>query len=99
MSSLSRPELLLWTGADGDGKTYLAQAMTAAIASGDEFLGMTCQQAPVLYLDLENPAYTVQTRMQAIAEGASVSTLTNQNLRVWGIWNEQQPPVFVVNYY
>lgn len=68
--------------------------MTAAIACGGEFLGMTCQQAPALYLDLENPAYTVQARMQAIAESALVSTLTNQNLKVWGIWNEQEPPVF-----
>ena len=87
---IARNTITLWTGTDGDGKTYLAQSMTAAIASGSEFLGMTCQQAPVLYLDLENPAYTVQGRMQNIAgEGAILP-----NLKVWGIWNEQQPPAF-----
>jgi hypothetical protein len=51
---------------------------------------MACQQTPVLYLDLENPAYTVQGRMQSVAgEG-----LTIPSLKVWGIWNEQQPPAF-----
>jgi len=122
---IARNTITLWTGSDGDGKTYLAQAMTAAIASGGEFLGMACQQTPVLYLDLENPAYTVQARMQAIAEASNFginwhqgsSLKQNQqvsqfgpighnrgndldqlvqttDLKVWGIWNEQQPPAF-----
>src|SRR5215472_18832215 len=65
---ISRNSITLWTGMDGDGKTYLAQAMTAAIATGREFLGMPCQQSPVLYLDLENPAHVVKDRFQAIIE-------------------------------
>jgi hypothetical protein len=161
---VARNTITLWTAPDGDGKTYVAQTMSAAIAIGGEFLGMVCQQSPVLYLDLENPAYTVQARMQAIAEASnfgsnwyqgsslkqnqqlspSVSIDTNglrptlapigarvpaigsprstsgptgpnvaesvsigtdsgndldqlvrnTNFKVWGIWNEQQPPAF-----
>jgi archaellum biogenesis ATPase FlaH len=83
---ISRNSITLWTGPDGDGKTYLAQTMTAAIARGDEFLGMTCQRTPVLYVDLENAAHTVQARFQAITEECI------SNMRIWGIWNEQQPP-------
>ena len=87
---IARNTITLWTGTDGDGKTYLVQSMTAAIAAGADFLGMACQQTPVLYLDLENPAYTVQSRMQSMAgEG-----LTIPNLKVWGIWNQHQPPAF-----
>ena len=83
---ISRNSITLWTGSDGDGKTFLAQAMTVAIARGDEFLGMTCQQSPVLYLDLENAAHTVQARFQAMTDEPTA------NMRIWGIWNEQQPP-------
>jgi RecA-family ATPase len=84
---ISRNSITLWTGPDGDGKTYLAQAMAIAIARGDEFLGMKCKQSPVLYLDLENAAHTVQSRLQILSNEECV-----QDLRVWGIWNEQQPP-------
>src|SRR5689334_2736880 len=72
---IARNTITLWTGADGDGKTYLAQAMSVAVARGEEFLGMTCQQSPVLYIDLENPAYTVQDRLQALVGEGDVPNL------------------------
>src|SRR5215472_3284794 len=54
---ISRNTITLWTGADGEGKTYLAQHMAVAVANGSNFLEMACQKSPVLYIDLENPAY------------------------------------------
>jgi hypothetical protein len=84
---IARNTITLWTGPDGDGKTYLAQAMAIAVARGDVFLGMDCLQSPVLYLDLENPAYVVQDRLQPMTQQQSIPSL-----RVWGIWNDQQPP-------
>jgi archaellum biogenesis ATPase FlaH len=84
---IARNTITLWTGADGDGKTYLAQAMAIAVARGDAFLGMACLQSPVLYLDLENPAYVVQDRLQPMTSEESIP-----KLRIWGIWNDQQPP-------
>jgi hypothetical protein len=56
---IARNTITLWTGADGDAKTFLAQAMAIATARGMGFLGMTCPKTPVLYIDLENPAFMV----------------------------------------
>jgi predicted ATP-dependent serine protease len=62
--------------------------MAVAVARGDMFLGMRCQKATVLYIDLENPACAVQERMQAlIVEDSSVP-----GLKIWGQWNEPAPP-------
>src|SRR5215469_4601780 len=87
---IARNTITLWTGPDGDGKTYLAQVMALAVARAGEFLGMQCQQATVLYLDLENPAYIVQDRMQALIENG----YSPVGLRFWGTWLpiDQQPP-------
>jgi archaellum biogenesis ATPase FlaH len=84
---IARNNIVLWTGSDGDGKTFLAQRMAVAAARGDIFLGMRCQQSPVLVLDLENPGYTVQERLQAMVGEQDIP-----NLRVWGTWCETQPP-------
>lgn len=84
---IARNTIVLWTGPDGDGKTFLAQALALAVARGTEFLNMLCQKTPVLYIDLENPAYMVQNRMRPMAADEQVP-----ELRIWGIWNEQQPP-------
>jgi len=48
---IARNTITLWTGSDGEGKTFLAQAMAVAVAQGHQFLGMLCQQAPALYID------------------------------------------------
>jgi archaellum biogenesis ATPase FlaH len=85
---IARNTIVLWTGADGDGKTYLVQAMAVATSRGSEFLGLPCQKTPVLYLDLENPAFMVQDRLRPMIQGEQIP-----ELRVWGIWNEQQPPM------
>jgi archaellum biogenesis ATPase FlaH len=86
---IARNSITLWTGPDGDAKTYLAQSMSIQVARGADFLGMPCRQSPVLYIDLENAAYVVQDRLRQMTGDESVP-----GLRVWGIWNEQQPPQF-----
>ena len=87
---IARNTITLWTGSDGDGKTYLAQVMALAVARGDVFLGMPCQQSPVLYVDLENPGYVVQGRMQGLLGTGEAPV----GLRFWGTWLpiDQQPP-------
>jgi RecA-family ATPase len=85
---IARNTIVLWTGPDGDGKTFLAQSMAIATALGSEFLGMPCQKTPVLYLDHENPAFMVQERLRPMINGESIA-----DLRIWGIWNDQQPPM------
>lgn len=88
--SIAKNTICLWTGADGDGKTYLAQAMALAVSRGDVFLGMTCPKTPVLYVDLENAGFVVQDRMQSLIGDGDSPT----GLRFWGTWLEleQQPP-------
>jgi AAA domain-containing protein len=86
---IARNTLTLWTGADGDGKTFMAQAMAVAVASGSEFLGMPCEKTPVLYVDLENPAYMLKSRLELLAASGG-----SADLRFWGIWCEEQPPTF-----
>ena len=87
---IARNTITLWTGPDGDGKTYLAQVMALAVSRGDAFLGMACPRAPVLYVDFENPGYVVQDRMQTLIEDGNAP----EGLRFWGTWLEidQQPP-------
>ena len=86
---IARNTITLWTGEDGSGKTAVAYAMVCAVARGQSFLGMQCQQWPVLYIDLENPAYVVQGRIRAIIGEGSVS-----QLRIWGLWDDDQPPQY-----
>lgn len=83
---ISRNTITLWTGADGTAKTFLAQKMAVAVATGGTFLGRTCQQAPVLYLDYENPSFAVRERLDLLS-GSPVP-----DLKIWGTWLESQPP-------
>ena len=81
-----RKSLILWAGADGTGKTYLAKKLAIEVALGGEFLGRPCGKDDVLYLDYENPDHEVRARQQKMAGGAV------PGLRTWGVWLEQQPP-------
>jgi hypothetical protein len=86
---IARNTITLWSGEDGSGKTALAYAMAAAVSQGREFLGMVCQQTPVLYLDLENPSNVVQNYVRL-----HVGEVAIPQLRVWGTWNELSTPQY-----
>lgn len=83
---IARGTITLWTGIDGTAKTFLAQRMAIAVATGREFLGRRCLASPVLYLDYENPSFAVRDRLDLMA-GEPID-----NLKVWGTWLEDQPP-------
>ena len=83
---IPRTTITLWTGTDGTAKTYLAQKMAIAVATGGQFLGRRCHAAPVLYLDYENPSFAVRDRLDLMAGGPIAG------LKVWGTWLEDQPP-------
>jgi hypothetical protein len=85
---IARRTITLWTGTDGTAKTFLAQKLGIAVATGGEFLGRHCRLAQVLYLDYENPVFAVKERLELIAGEALML-----NFRVWGTWLEQQPPL------
>jgi hypothetical protein len=83
---IARGTITLWTGTDGTAKTFLAQKMAVAVATGADFLGRRCQQTRVLYCDYENPSFAVRDRLDLMASGPIA------DLKVWGTWLEHQPP-------
>lgn len=83
---IARTTITLWAGADGVAKSFLAQKMATAVATGGTFLGRSCQPRPVLYLDYENPSFAVRERLDIMAGGPIA------NLKIWGTWLTQQPP-------
>jgi hypothetical protein len=84
---IARNTITLWTGADGTAKTFLAQSMAIAVATGGYFLGRKCQSSEVLYLDYENPSFAIRDRLDLMTGGQALP-----GLHVWGTWLEQQPP-------
>jgi hypothetical protein len=83
---IARGTITLWAGAGGTAKSFLAQKMGIAVATGSKFLGRDCKLTPTLYLDYENPAYAVRARLELMADSPI------ETLKVWGTWLEQQPP-------
>jgi hypothetical protein len=77
----------LWTGGDGEGKTYLAQSMALSVSRGETFLGMKCRQRSVVYIDLENPAFMVQNRVRTLAGDDEPQRIPL--LKIWGDWDSQ----------
>ena len=61
--------LTVLAGAPKRGKSWLALALSIAVASGHDFLGQKVQRGDVLYLDLESRQYRVQDRLSHLISG------------------------------
>jgi len=83
---LPRASVNLISAESGTGKTWLTQAISGAVAHGRDFLGRAVQQAPVLYLDGENPLYVVKRNLKDLGIEA------HDQFRIWGGWNDKEPP-------
>lgn len=57
----------------GEGKSSLAQALSACVATGTPFAGMPVQTGPVLYLDWETNEESFAYRMDAEYEGLGIA--------------------------
>lgn len=84
---LNRSTVHLLSGDPGVGKSYLALKIGVSVGLGGRFIGRSCLQMPVLYLDRENPLTLVQKRLHLLA-GGPVS-----GLHVWGNWLNDSPPL------
>lgn len=57
----------------GSGKSSLAQALSACVATGSPYVGMPVQSGPVLYLDWETNEESFALRMDAEYEGLGIA--------------------------
>ncbi|MFA4918332.1 MAG: AAA family ATPase [Thermodesulfovibrionales bacterium] len=71
-------------GRGGIGKTSLSMQIGRSIASGISFDILQVIQSPVYYIDFENPLAVLKERREKIGP--------SENLYVWHISNEIQPP-------
>jgi 5S rRNA maturation endonuclease (ribonuclease M5)/archaellum biogenesis ATPase FlaH len=71
-------------GKGGIGKTWLVMDIARCIGSGIDYLGYKAQQAPVIFIDFENPITVLNTRTQRLGEAEGV--------HFWRVGNELKPP-------
>lgn len=57
------------------GKSWLALGLGISVAAGAPFMGVTCRQGDVLYLDLESRQYRVQDRLTKLLPGKGPARL------------------------
>lgn len=61
-------------GAGGTGKSYLADLLAVAVATGHDILGWRTRPGTVLYLDWETDSYEIDERVRRVAAGLGVPT-------------------------
>jgi hypothetical protein len=83
---IPRGSVNLISAESGTGKTWLAYAIAGAVAHGTEFIGRAARQAPVLYVDGENPLFVVKRNL------GDLGIPRTNALRIWGGWNTEPPP-------
>jgi hypothetical protein len=81
-----RGSVILISAESGTGKTWLAYAIAGAVSHGINFTGRNVQQAPVLYLDGENPVFVVRRNLD------DLGLVRSPGFNAWGSWNEEPPP-------
>lgn len=64
------------------GKTWYAERMMCAVASGTPFFGRTCKTGKVLYLNFDNTARTVEERAVTIARNMNLDESAMDNIVV-----------------
>ena len=82
---IARGSVTLICSESGTGKTWLGYYIAGCVAHGIPVLGRNVQQAKVLYLDGENPLYTVKQRL------SSLGIQETEDVTVWGGWSPSPP--------
>lgn len=81
---IPKNSITLLFGKGGIGKTSLMMQIAKAIANGTPFDTLQTIKTPVYYIDFENPLAVLKERVEKIGQ--------SDNLYVWHISNEIQPP-------
>lgn len=82
---IARGSITLICSESGVGKTWLGYYIAGCVAHGIPALGRQVKRLKVVYLDGENPLYTIQQRLTAL------NIQETNDLIVWGGWNPWPP--------
>ncbi|MFL2915356.1 MAG: AAA family ATPase [Nitrospinia bacterium] len=82
---IPKESITILFGKGGIGKTWLVMDIARCIGSGIDYLGYKAQQAPVIFIDFENPITVLNTRTQRLGEAKGV--------HFWRMGNELKPPM------
>ena len=82
---IARGSVTLISSEAGTGKTWLAYYIAGCVAHGKQVLGRATEQAPVLYVDGENPVSVGKRNLSEMGIEKTAS------LNVWGGWCTEQP--------
>ena len=82
---IARGSITLICSESGTGKTWLGYYLAGCVAHGVPALGRRVQRLKVVYVDGENPVYTIQQRLKAL------NVQETGELIAWGGWNAIQP--------
>ena len=82
---IARGSITLICSESGIGKTWLGYYLAGCVAHGVPALGRQVQRLKVVYVDGENPVYTIQQRLKAL------NVKETSDLIVWGGWNASAP--------
>jgi AAA domain/DnaB-like helicase N terminal domain len=84
---LPKQSVIVIASDPGTGKTSLALDLCACLVLSQRFLGRRVYGTPCLFIDRENPLPLIQSRLRnRLGE-------TTPGFAVWGMWNDEQPPM------
>jgi len=81
---IPKESIIVLFGKGGIGKTWLVLDIARCIGSGTDYLGYKTQQAPVIFIDFENPIQVLITRTKKLGEA--------ENVYFWRTGYEFKPP-------
>lgn len=82
---IPKESITILFGKGGIGKTWLMMDIARCIGCGVDYLGYKVQQAPVIFIDFENPITVLNTRAKRLGEAEGV--------HFWRLGNELKPPL------
>ena len=76
---------MLLSGASKSGKSFSLMELCVAIAEGKKWLGFSCRQGKVLYINLEIDPASVKHRFADIYHAMQIPWDNGQNIMVWNL--------------
>lgn len=75
--------MTIFFGAGSSLKTFILMKLALAVSRGDSFLGRTCEQRNVLYVDCETRRPTYGLRLRRLCNGEGIDLAAAENVHYW----------------